>query len=178
LKFYGTALAVGKEEMQTAGVEKSPRFSLETNGLEPFMESRQHCEELNHQIDVLRQRMELLQDNTTSGKEVFFPAEEATVKINGALALVGDDGGCARPAETPCRHELGEVLKEAGTLCHQLNQPIQCVSGYTELLLMDLPEEDPIFERLSAISTQVQRMADITRQLMDFIHRKRLTQNV
>ena len=144
------------------------------------MESRQHCEELNHQIDVLRQRMELLQDNTAGGKEIFFPVEEGAVKINGTLALVGDDEGCARGAEepSPSRHELGEVLKEAGTLCHQLNQPIQCVSGYTELLLMDLPEDDPIFQRLSAISTQVQRMADITRQLMDFIHRKRLTQNV
>lgn len=142
------------------------------------MESRQHCDELNHQIDVLRQRMELLQDNTAGAENMFFPADESNLKISGALALAADGDGKASEPESVSRDDLGEVLKEAGTLCHQLNQPIQCVSGYTELLLMDLPEDDPIFQRLSAISTQVQRMADITRQLMDFIHRKRLAQNV
>ncbi len=142
------------------------------------MESRQHCEELNHQIDVLRQRMELLQDNGTVPENRFFPAEESHLKISGALAIAADADNHAKQVEKPVSEELGEVLKEAGALCHQLNQPIQCVSGYTELLLMDLPEDDPVFQRLSAISTQVQRMADITRQLMDFIHRKRLAQNI
>ncbi len=142
------------------------------------MESRQHCEELNHQIDVLRQRIELLQDNGPSPENRFFPGDKSRLGISGALAIAADAEPHAGDVQQPASDELGKVLKEAGALCHQLNQPIQCVSGYTELLLMDLPEDDPVFQRLSAISTQVQRMAEITRQLMDFIHRKRLAQNV
>lgn len=141
------------------------------------MESQQHCQELNHQIDVLRQRMELLQGNASRQGSIFFPLQENKMKITDSLAAVVDNDHHAGREKVPCKDELGEVLDEAGTLCHQLNQPIQCVSGYTELILMDLPEDDPIFDRLSTISVQVQRMTEITRQLMDFIRRKRTLQN-
>lgn len=138
------------------------------------MESQRHCEELNHQIDVMRQRMELLQGNGSCRENPFYPLQEKKLKITGTLAAAGNNIRHPQKKNEPSRDQLGEVLDEAGTLCHQLNQPIQCVSGYTELILMDLPEDDPIFDRLSAISVQVQRMADITRQLIDFIHRKRI----
>lgn len=141
------------------------------------MESRQHCEELNHQIDVVRQRMELLQDNHPDQEGLFCPPRESNLKINNALATAAGDDRHDLTEQAPSRDDLGEVLKEAGTLCHQLNQPIQCVSGYTELIMMDLAKDDPIFDRLSAISTQVQRMANISRQLMEFIHSKRIVQN-
>ncbi|MBU0698683.1 MAG: PAS domain S-box protein, partial [Proteobacteria bacterium] len=40
------------------------------------------------------------------------------------------------------RHEkLQGVLEIAGAVCHEMNQPLMAISGYTELILMDLPKK-------------------------------------
>jgi len=33
-------------------------------------------------------------------------------------------------------------LEMAGGICHEMNQPMQVVSGYSELLLMDMGKEN------------------------------------
>lgn len=58
------------------------------------------------------------------------------------------------------------VLELAGAVCHELNQPLQAVSGYSELLMVGVKEDDPIREQLGKIKGQVDRMAKITRKLM------------
>ena len=63
------------------------------------------------------------------------------------------------------REKLEGVLEMAGASCHELNQPIQVISGHSELLLMRMPEGDPMRKHISAIKQQVDRMAEITRKL-------------
>jgi phosphoserine phosphatase RsbU/P len=64
------------------------------------------------------------------------------------------------------REKLQGVLEMAGAVCHELNQPLQVVSGYSELLLMDLPEDDPNRTHLMHIRESVRRIGALTRKIM------------
>jgi PAS domain S-box-containing protein len=64
------------------------------------------------------------------------------------------------------REILQSVLEMAGTICHEMNQPMQIISGYTELLLRNTSEDDPVYEKLNIIKKQIFRMAAITKKLM------------
>ena len=37
--------------------------------------------------------------------------------------------------------ELQAIIEMAGAVCHELNQPLQSMSGYCKLLMMDLEEK-------------------------------------
>ena len=56
------------------------------------------------------------------------------------------------------KERLQGALEMSGSVCHELNQPLQYVSGATEILLMDLPENDPLYETMQKIKSQVDRM--------------------
>lgn len=65
------------------------------------------------------------------------------------------------------RHQkLQGVLEMAGAVCHELNQPLHIVSGYSEMLLIDLDSNDPQAEILRVIKSQVDRIAELTRRIM------------
>jgi PAS domain-containing protein len=69
--------------------------------------------------------------------------------------------------ETRYQYErLQGVLEMAGAICHEMNQPMQIISGCSEMLLMNIPENDPIHTKLDTIITQIHRMGTITRKLM------------
>lgn len=61
---------------------------------------------------------------------------------------------------------LQSVLDMAGTICHEFNQPMQILSGYTDLLLLDASLAPEIHEKLKTIQKQLLRMEEITRKLM------------
>lgn len=64
------------------------------------------------------------------------------------------------------KEKLLGVLEMAGAACHELNQPLQIVSGYFELFLSEIPEDHPLIENLNIIRDQIDRMARITRKIM------------
>jgi signal transduction histidine kinase len=55
----------------------------------------------------------------------------------------------------------------AGAICHEINQPLQALSGYSELLLMDFDENDPAFATLKKIKSQVDQVGQLTRKIMN-----------
>jgi PAS domain S-box-containing protein len=63
------------------------------------------------------------------------------------------------------RERLEGVLELAGAACHELNQPMQTVSIYLELLLEEAPDNSQFLERLKTIANQVARMSEITGKL-------------
>lgn len=69
--------------------------------------------------------------------------------------------------ETPDEERLKEFMQKAGVLCHELNQPLQSISGYSDLLIMDLDKENPVYERMHKIRLQVDKMAHISKKLMN-----------
>ncbi len=62
--------------------------------------------------------------------------------------------------------KLQGVLEMAGAICHELNQPLMSISGYSELLLMDIPENKPQYTNIKKIKGQIDRLGEITRKLM------------
>jgi len=62
--------------------------------------------------------------------------------------------------------KLQGVLETAGAVCHEINQPLQAISGMTELILLDIKDGHPLFERLTKIKGQIERMGVITQKLM------------
>jgi signal transduction histidine kinase len=54
----------------------------------------------------------------------------------------------------------------AGAVCHELNQPLHVVTGYSEMLLTDLDESDPKVKTLRIIKAQVDRIGELTRRIM------------
>lgn len=71
------------------------------------------------------------------------------------------------------RERLQGVLEMAGAICHELNQPLQAILGYCELLLMD-PEATGMGNSLKAIKSQVTRLGRITQKLSGITEYKTL----
>ena len=63
------------------------------------------------------------------------------------------------------KEKLQGVLEMAGAVCHELNQPIQVISGYSELLLMDIPKDNFLYANIKKINEQIEKMGTITKKL-------------
>ena len=64
------------------------------------------------------------------------------------------------------KEKLQGVLEMAGAVCHEINQPLQAVNGYAELLLMNLSENDPNYRKLRNIRDGVERIGQLTHKIM------------
>jgi len=64
------------------------------------------------------------------------------------------------------RERLQGVIEMAGAACHELNQPLQALSGYSHLLLSDLPEDIPLFGEIKKIKEMVNQLGQITQKIM------------
>ena len=64
------------------------------------------------------------------------------------------------------KEKLQGVLEMAGAACHELNQPLQVISGYNELLRKDIPEDHSLIANLNIIREQIEKMGAITRKIM------------
>ena len=63
------------------------------------------------------------------------------------------------------KEKLQGVIEMAGAACHELNQPLQAISGYSELLMMEIDENNPLYEMINEIKNESTRMGKITRKL-------------
>lgn len=72
------------------------------------------------------------------------------------------------------REKLQGVLEMAGAVCHELNQPLQAILGYSDLLMMSRTQEDPekVCRHIESIKSQTSRIGDITRQLSNLTRYK------
>ena len=64
------------------------------------------------------------------------------------------------------QEKLQGIIEMSGAVCHEMNQPLMAISGYSELMLMDPVEDGSAKERLTKIREQVERLAKITQKLM------------
>ncbi len=68
------------------------------------------------------------------------------------------------------QEKLQGALETAGGVCHEMNQPLMAASGYAELLLMDVKETDRNYDKLVKVGNSIDRMASITKKLMNITH--------
>jgi len=63
------------------------------------------------------------------------------------------------------KEKLKSILELAGAVCHELVQPLQTISGLSEILLLTVNKDDPMHEKISEIRRQVKRMVEIIKKL-------------
>ena len=68
------------------------------------------------------------------------------------------------------REKFQGVLETAGGVCHEMNQPLQVISGYAEIMMNEMPSDHKMFRMARQVSEQVDRMADITTKLQQITH--------
>ena len=56
----------------------------------------------------------------------------------------------------------------SGGIAHDFNNLLMGIQGYTSLMMMEITDDNPHYEMLQAIETQVQSGASLTRQLLGF----------
>jgi len=59
------------------------------------------------------------------------------------------------------------VLELSGAVSHEMSQPLMSVLGYFDIILLDMPADDPNYSRICKIQTQLERMSYITKKLME-----------
>ncbi len=64
------------------------------------------------------------------------------------------------------KKKLQGVVEMAGAICHELNQPMQVILGLCQLLKMDVEKDHPLYDHLSVIGEQTDKMGKITKKLM------------
>jgi len=107
---------------------------------------------------------------TKSGnvRHCLFSAERIQLQNEDHLLMLLQDITDRKRAEDERlqRMRLQSILNMAGTICHEFNQPMQILSGYTELLLSGASADSDVHEKLQTIREQTARMGIITRKLM------------
>ena len=66
----------------------------------------------------------------------------------------------------------------AGGIAHDFNNLLTVIKGYTQLSLLDLKENNPLWENIQEIQKATQRATDLTRQLLAFSRRQILNPKV
>ena len=93
------------------------------------------------------------------------PVMDRQGNLSGSVAILSDLTEKNRAAQNRMQKErLEGVLEIAGAVCHEFNQPLQAISGYTELMAMKLEGHDA-HAYIDKLTDQIERMRDITNKL-------------
>jgi CheY-like chemotaxis protein len=65
------------------------------------------------------------------------------------------------------KQRLQGVVEMAGAVCHELNQPIQAISGLAELMMMKTEADNPLVDQIKKIKAQADRVGAITGKLVN-----------
>lgn len=65
------------------------------------------------------------------------------------------------------KEKLTAVLQTAGAICHEINQPLMAILGFSELLIDDAAHGQIHEDNVKEIKDQADRLAQITKKLMD-----------
>lgn len=128
------------------------------------------CAGCPHQLAVKTGRpakMESFEPHRNVHLEVFAsPIRDEAGRITGTVHVARDISDRKRAEEEQAKRErLQGVVEMAGAACHELNQPLQVISGYAELLLRKERDEREHRKGLQAIQSQAERIAEITAKL-------------
>jgi two-component system, cell cycle sensor histidine kinase and response regulator CckA len=93
-----------------------------------------------------------------------------------ALEIIAEDVTERRALEDQFRQaqKMEAVGRLAGGVAHDFNNLLMVVSGYTEVLLEELNENDPLLPKVQAIQQAADRATTLTRQLLAFSRKQLL----
>jgi len=135
-----------------------------------------------------------------SGKQDHYQVEKRCIRKDGGVvwgrvnvSLVRDAGGNPqytihmveninewKQLETQFlqSQKMETVGRLAGGIAHDLNNLLTVLSGYSQLSLLELKEDDPLKGNLQEIKSATERAAQLTRQLLVFSRRQGLDMKV
>lgn len=70
------------------------------------------------------------------------------------------------------KEKLSAVIQTAGAVCHEMNQPLMVIQGFSDLLLEDISDDSIQNSNIKEIKKQAERLGEITRKLMTITHYK------
>jgi len=80
--------------------------------------------------------------------------------------VVSDITGHRKAEEALLEKErLQGVLEMAGAICHELSQPLQVISGFSSILLMDIKESDPLYKPVKGIEAGITRANTLMKRI-------------
>ncbi len=101
--------------------------------------------------------------NVIINSQIVFSKDNTPLYIEGVIHDISEQ---KRLEEERLQYErLQGVLEMAGATCHELNQPLQIITGYCEIILMDLDKGDSNRNRMKIMQEQSNRLGDITKKL-------------
>ena len=100
----------------------------------------------------------------------------AADECDAALEIIAEDVTERRALEDQFRQaqKMEAVGRLAGGVAHDFNNLLMVVSGYTEVLLEQLKENDPLLAKVQAIQQAADRATTLTRQLLAFSRKQLL----
>jgi PAS domain S-box-containing protein len=121
-------------------------------------------------LHMFEARVQQADDRTRDFLFSCAPLTDTRGRFSGSVTVLSDLTEKNRAARDRLHKEkLQGVLETAGAVCHELNQPLQSLSGFTEIMISKTqdPELSPL---LDTIMTQIERMRDITAKLQGITH--------
>ena len=104
------------------------------------------------------------------------PVLDQNQTLSGWVVVLSDLTDKNRTARVLLQKEkLEGVLETAGAVCHEMNQPLQAASGYTELVMAKINDREDILGNLMKIMGQIERMRDITDKLQGITRYETMT---
>ena len=64
------------------------------------------------------------------------------------------------------KERLAAAVKTAGSICHEVNQPLMIILGTAELLLEEIDKDDPNSAKFLEIKRQAERLGQVTKKLL------------
>jgi two-component system, cell cycle sensor histidine kinase and response regulator CckA len=100
----------------------------------------------------------------------------AVDECDAALEIIAEDITERRALEDQFRQaqKMEAVGRLAGGVAHDFNNLLMVVSGYTEVMLEELGEENPLLPKVQAIQQAADRATTLTRQLLAFSRKQLL----
>ncbi len=158
-------------EAYAAAFGMSPEDLVGRKCYEIVHETKEPCPDCPHErtlasgqpctVELFEPRLELHLDVSTS------PIFDDERNVVGSVHIVKDITERKRAEEERLQKEkLQAAFEMTGATCHELNQPLQAIMGYAELLVTGISEKDgPPQKLLQEIREQATRMARVTRKL-------------
>jgi CheY-like chemotaxis protein len=161
----------GAEAWQALHGAESPNLAI-LNWMMPGMDGVQLCREIRKQkrpdyiyiiLLTARDRKRDIVEGIEAGADDYvtkpFNPHELKVRIRAGRRILD------MQMELMQREKLRGVIEMAGATCHEFNQPMQVISGYSELLLKQVPRESRLYVQVSRILEAIESMIATTRKL-------------
>lgn len=110
-------------------------------------------------------------DNTRFPAHIRLNCDDVEIPMEWTIATFTDiSQRKAAEKEKFEKERLQGVLEMAGAVCHEINQPLQAILGYSELLLMESDHNTVEETNIHSIKSQASRLGRITRKLSNITH--------